>query len=243
MNEISCALFLTPTNKQIISKLREQEKKVFLFPAVETEKLSPDAFAENAVRNAVNFDWLIFTDVFTVDYFIDFLQEFEIDLFELDAVRICAFGGAVSDRLRFSEIHADIIASVVETASIFKALNDYIGAETFANQKYLVLKELSGKIELTEKIKEMQAKVSEISLYRILDRDKTEITKIKALLTGGAFDEIIFSEPADLVAFMKMFDGANPQGIFSDIRFSAVNEVMYQMLFENGFRPVFFDRK
>src|SRR5687768_11902896 len=132
MNKITYALFLTPINKQIISQLRTQEKKVFFIPSIETENLVLDEFAENAVKTSVNFDWIIFTDIFTVDYFIEFLREFEIDPFDLDSVRICAFGEAISDRLRFSEIHADIIPSSIETESVFKLINNYLAGEDFS---------------------------------------------------------------------------------------------------------------
>lgn len=243
MNKITYALFLTPINKQIISQLQTQEKKVFFIPGIETEKLGLDEFAENAVKTSVNFDWIIFTDIFTVDYFIEFLREFEIDPFDLDSVRICAFGEVVSDRLRFSEIHADIIPSSIETESVFKSINNYLAGEDFSKLKFLIFKEFTNQIDLTEKIKTANSEVSEISLYKILERDKPETAKIKALITGGAIDEIIFSDPADLVAFKRIFPNADSQNIFSGIRFSAANEVMFQMLGEYGFRPVFFNQK
>ncbi len=243
MNEISYALFLTPVNKQIIFRLRTQDKKVFFIPAIETEKLLLDKLAENTVKKSVTFDWIIFTDIFTVDYFMEFLQESEIDPFELDSVRICAFGEAVSDRLRFSEIHADIIPSSINTESILKAINDYLAGEDFSKLKFLILKEFSNQIDLTELIKTANSDASEISLYRILEKDKPETAKIKALIAGGAIDEIIFSDPADFVAFKKYFPDAITQNIFSGIRFSAANDVMFQMLAENGFRPIFFASK
>lgn len=242
MNEISYALFVTPKNKQIISELQNLMKRVFFIPSIETEKLLLDKLAENTIKTSVNFDWIIFTDVFTVDYFIEILQEFEIDLFDLDSVRICAFGEAVSDRLRFSEIHADIIPSSIDTESIFKSINNYLAGEDFSKLKFLILKELTNRIELTGKIKTASSLVSEISLYRILERDKPEISKIKALITGGAIDEIVFSDPSDLMAFKTYFPDAVNQNIFSGITFSAANEVMFQMLSEYGFRPVFFNR-
>ncbi len=242
MNKITYALFSTPINKQIIAQFRDQEKKFFLIPNIETEKLVLDEFAENAVKTALNFDWIIFTDIFTVDYFIDFLREFEIDLFDLDSVRICAFGEAVSDRLRFSEIHADIISSSINPESIFKSINSYLAGEDYSNLKFLIFKELTNQIELAEIIKTANSGVSEISLYQIMESDKAKITKIKALIAGGAIDEIIFSGPADLIAFKKIFPDADSQNIFSGIRFSAANEVMFQMLGEYGFRPVFFNQ-
>ncbi len=244
MNQKSYALFSTPLNKTIISKLRENGAKVFLIPNIRTSEIVFESEIKVLLKNAVNYDWIIFTDVFTVDYFIEFLNSKEIDLFDLDQVRICAFGEAVADRLRFSEIHADIISNKIETEKIFALLNDYLSFDCLQSLTFLVLKEKSKNIELTKKLKSSAfADVKEIDVYKILEFEKTATTKLKALLTGGAIDEIIFSDPSDLVGFKFIFSDTNKQNIFSDVRFSAFNEVMFQMLVENGFHPTFFQEK
>jgi uroporphyrinogen-III synthase len=240
MDGFTYALFSTPINGKIITKLQDQKKKVILIPKVETQKTVLCELEKIALLNAAIYDWIIFTDIFTVDFFIEFLEENNFDLFDLDAVRICAFGEAVADKLRFSAIHSDIIATSIATEKIFESIKNYLGSEDFSGLKFLILKDFSTQSDLGNSIKKANSEVQEISLYQIYEKENTEISKIKALILGGAIDEFIFSDPADFVAFKKYFSHSTNQNDFSDIKFSAFNEIMFQMLFENGFHPTFF---
>lgn len=239
MNESSYALYSTLNNKKIISELIDRNSKVFLIPEIETEKIDLNDNKKKLIQNLLEFDWLVFTDVLTVDYFIENLEENEIDLFDLDSVRICSFGEAVSDRLRFSSIHSDIIPTSLVTGKIFDSIKDYLSPDDFAELHFLVLKETSNFIQLTDQLKNAQTEVVEIPLYKISENQTAEISKLKALLAGGAIDEIVFSDPMDLIAFQKYFN----EKLSSDIQFSVTNEAMYQMLFEFGYKLKFFDQK
>ncbi len=242
MDELTYALFSTPINKNIISELQNQKKKIILIPNIETQKNSLNQNEKNTLLNSAGYDWIIFPDIFTVDYFFEFLEENNFDLFDLDAVRICAFGEAVADRLRFSAVHADIITTSIKTEKIFGSIKDYLALEDFSGLKFLILKDFSNESDLINKIKEAKSEVEEISLYQICEKKNAEFAKIKALMLGGAIDEFIFSDPADLVGFKKYFFDSINQNQLSDMKFSVLSEVMFQLLFENGFDPIFFSQ-
>lgn len=239
MGEISYALFSTLINERIISELKNRGDTVHLIPPLTTQKIEFDETSKAALKDFSNIDWLIFPDVFTVDHFIDFLRENEIDLFDLDLIRICAFGEAVSDRLRFSEIHADVIAAPVDSESIFNTLNQYIG-ETGGKTKVVLLKQLSAKISLSKRLKAAGYAVSELSIYRQIQSRSLQFAKAKVLITGGEVDEVVLSDPADLVGLEVLFGGKTLNDALSGINLSVVNNVMLQMLFEHGFNARIF---
>lgn len=240
MNEISYALFSTPINKKLVSQLRDQGKNIFLISPFETEKKVLNEAETTDLKNALKFDWIVFTDIFTVDYFIEFLQEHNIDILDLDSVRIFTFGESVSDKLRFSEIHSDIIATSIEAEKLSNSIMEYLGTDDFSEIRFLIVKESSKNLKLLSRIKARNGVVREISLYKIIKRYLSEIAKLKALILGGAIDEFIFSDPADLIFFQKIFEMECEVSGFPEMKFSAINEVMYQMLFENGLKPTFY---
>ncbi|HSK70737.1 MAG TPA: uroporphyrinogen-III synthase, partial [Pyrinomonadaceae bacterium] len=218
------AVFDRPANRKIISGLEEQGAKVFRinFPEIEAVEL-PDADLQK-LQNPADFDWLVFLDVFAVEVFLQRLEESGIDFFELDAVRICAFGEAVSDRLRFVQIHSDVIPPDFQPENVFQAIGNF--AVEIENLRFLILKKTESVCDLSNLLRAGKAEVSEIEIYRL--KPDAELPKIKALLTGGAIDTFLFNSPEEVFAFANLF-GAEK---FEDLGFSSNDEITRQTLKE-----------
>jgi uroporphyrinogen-III synthase len=236
-NEKTYALFSNPTNKKIVATLEEKGTKVFQFPPLETEKTSLDEKSVACIKNLNSIDWVIFPDVLTVDYFLQILEETEIDLFEMDSVRVCAFGETVADRLRFVQLHADIIPTSIEAAQVFLALSDYIGKDGLNKLKFLLAKETLLEYEIREKLIEKGANVVAMPVYQAKKMKTDEITKLKILLKGGAIDEFIFSSPTDLIALKHYFGSNEISTILSEINISTIDKAMFQALKEHNLKP------
>lgn len=243
LQEKTYALFYTPANKKIVVVLENSGAKVFRFPPLETEKINLDEESIAAVKNLGSFDWIIFPDVLTVDYFLQILQENEIDLFEMDAARVCAVGEAVADRLRFAELHADVVPTSIAAANVFLALSDYIGRDRLGSLRFFLPKESAAQYEIIEKLIGNGATVIESSIYRAKFSATGEIAKLKTLLKGGAIDEFIFSSPTDLIALKCFFDNDSISAILSEINVSAADKAILQTLKEHDLKANFFRLK
>ena len=55
--------------------------KVFQFAPIETEKIAYEVNNTFIQNNLAQIDWIIFPDVFAVDYFVELLEANEFDLF------------------------------------------------------------------------------------------------------------------------------------------------------------------
>ena len=242
-NEKTYALFSNPTNKKIIAELEKQGVKVFQFPPLETEKTVLDEKSVVDIKNLNAFGWVIFPDVLTVDYFLQILEENAIDLFEMDSIQVCAFGETVADRLRFAQLHADVIPTSVEAANVFLALSDYIGKDELCNLKFLLAKEISQEFEIKEKLVESDASVVELPIYQAKISRTDETAKLKVLLKGGAIDEFIFSLPTDLIALKHYFNNKLISTTISEINVSTVDKAMFQTLKEHDLKADYFRLK
>ncbi len=236
-------LFSTIANRKLIGELESGGAKVFQFPPIETEKVILDKTSINYLQNLMNFDWIIFPDVFAVDYFLQALEVCGVDYFELDAVSVYALGEAVADRLRFVQLHADLIPNFVQTESVFLTLTNFISQNGFENLHFLLLKEIFSSIEITKKLTENKAIVTELPIYQALITDKREVAKLKVLLTNGAIDEFIFSSPTDLISLKCLFWDDSMSEILSETEVSATDEVMLQALKEHNQKPKFYRPK
>jgi uroporphyrinogen-III synthase len=242
-NEKTYALFSNPANRKIIAWLEKKGAKIFQFPLLETEKMVLDEKSIADIKNLNAFDWIIFPDILTVDYFLQILEENAIDLFEMDSVQVCAFGETVADCLRFVQLHADVIPTLVEPANVFLALSDYIGKDELHNLKFLLPKETSDEFEIKKKLVESGASVVELPIYQAKISRAVETARLKILLKGGAIDEFIITLPTDLIALKHYFNNRIISKTLSEINVSTIDKAMVQTLKEHNLEADFFQLK
>lgn len=227
MSEKTYGLFPAKTKEKFISDLKKKGANIVLFPSFTAEKID---FNISFVENLQTFDWIIFTDIFAADVFLEMLKETDFDLYEFDNFRVLAAGEAVADRLRFEQIHSDIIPTNLSTEPMFQAISDY--EINVKDVKFLVLKESEREVELTRFLKNADAEVSETAVYKL--NFQTEFPKLKALVKGGAIDKIIFASPEEIITFQKIFAPESLAEILKETEVSATNEVTKKSLWENG---------
>lgn len=242
MNQISASsktvgIFRNPPNKKLIELFKSQDKNVFAFPALETKRADMSESELELFKNIFDFDWIIFSDIWTVEFFLEILEEQNLDFFDLDSVKICSNGEAVADSLRFRQIHSDVIPPKNTVNAAFTALSDYLSAENkFSGLRFLILKEVAENSELANLLSENFAEIREVEIYEIRNKSESEISKLKALLFGGAIDEFVFSSPEEVFSLLKLIGNENFAQIFSEIKIQALNEITQQTLFEFGIK-------
>jgi uroporphyrinogen-III synthase len=222
------ALFATPFNKKNIADLAAQNIETVIFPTITTSEIGDSA---SILANLTEFDWLVFTDVYAVEYFVKALEKNDADLFEFDALRVLAFGEAVSDRLRFSQLHADVIPSTIKTLDVMQSLKDYV-FEDFAELRFLVLKEQNSQLEIVQELQKLNSNVTVLPIYSAKIADETQIPKLKALLKGGAIDEFIFSTHFDVLNLAQIFQTENLADILAETKLTATDSQTLQSLQE-----------
>ena len=180
-NDKTYGLFSTPTNKKIIAELEARNKKILKLPGVESQRIHPADATLEKILNFANFDWIVFSDVLTVDYFLEILEENEIDLFELDEVRICAFGEAVSDRLRFVQIHTDVLPAKINNEEIIESIKNYVNNENGLNgQRILILRQDNLRLSISQNLMLENADILELPVYRLDTETPESLPKIQA---------------------------------------------------------------
>lgn len=228
--EKTYALFSSPLNRKKIAELESNQIETVVFPTITTLETEIDL---STLENLSQFDWLVFTDVYTVEYFVNALEKLEIDLYELDELRVLAFGEAVADRLRFSQLHADVIPSTIKTSDVLQAVNDYIfDEEEFANLSFLVLQKANDEIELIDELSKLNSNPVVLQIYSVEIEDETSIAKFKALLKGGAIDEFIFSSHYDVLNLAQLFQTENLAELLEGIKLTATDNLTLQSLQE-----------
>lgn len=223
----------TGKNKKVIELLKNQQKNVIEFPEIKTVKINLNYREINLLKNLSKFDWLIFTDIFTVDYFLEEIEKTGFELYELDNFRICACGEAVADRLRFVQVHSDVIPANSDVEIIISNIRDYIFDDAqFLNSKFLIVKAENKTFELSEKLKVEKIKTVEIEVYKIVTEENLDSVKYGALLFGGAIDKFIFTSPEDIESLLLFSKSNNLSELLAGVEIDATDEITAQTLRE-----------
>lgn len=235
-SEKTYGLFANPANKKIIGELGKIGAGIILFPTVETVETEINPHAENLLKNLSAFDWVVFPHIFAVDFFLLALERLEIDFFELDELRICAFGETVADRLRFVQVHSDVISNNVNAQDAFQALKSY--EPDFETVKILIPKEESLNLDIADYLSETGAGITELPLYQARRSEPSRLPKLEALLKGGAIDEFIFSSPVDAANLAILFHPVNLKDLLAGTTVSAIDSTTAQSLREFGITQI-----
>ncbi len=243
MNQKSVAIFSSAKNAKITNGLRDRGHEIFLLPAVNPVPNSLEEREIELISQPLKYDWIVFSDIFSADFLIQRLEANNFDLFQLDAVRICATCESVADRLRFSEIHSDVIAGSIEAAKIFEKLRDYAGQNELANLRFLILKRFQMEFELVNYLTAAESSVETVDIYRFEVEKTYDLPRIKALFAGGAIDEIILSDTGEFLSLLHIVPEILNDPIRNDLIFSAAENSVFQTISEYGLRPAFFTQK
>ncbi len=236
------ALLETPHSRKIISELECRGGKVIAFPFVAPENLDVEADLAALFERSGSFDWLVLTDLWAVDIFLAALQAIAFELYELDDVRILAVGEAVADRLRFVQLHADVIPPRVDSETVVSAAAEYEGGH-LSDVRALVVEGRPPRDDLAARLTAAGAKIESFPVYRFAETAANSIVKLKALLLGGAVDEFIFASPEEVLCCEKLFGPAKLNDVFQGVTVAAVSEQVFQSLVEQGLRPRFYRAK
>ncbi len=224
-------------NKKRIVVLENQGAKVFGFPLPNIRSAGETAIKE-AIKNLKVFDWVFFSDIYTVEIFFEILDSSDIDPFELDELTVCAFGEAVADRLRFVQVHSDVIPAKLDDATIIETLKNYsVEANELSRIKALFLTRNDLGTGFVEVLRSEVEEIMELEIYRAELGESKERAKLIALLKGGAMDEFVFCSAEDVQNLLLFVYPDKLKNILLETEVFATDSITFQSLREHSLDP------
>ncbi len=221
MAEHIYGLFENDTNKRLIGQLKKRQANLRLFPDITA--IAPAVKPDFDLSAS---DWIVFPDLYSVDFFLANITE----KFKLDELTVCALGDSISDRLRFSQVHADIIPSDRQTSTVLSSLIAY---GSLSGLRLLIPTRLGETPAVSGLLRENGANVQLLPVYEIADIQNAP--RFRTLLRNGAVDEFIFTSPQDVFSFAWFIEPALAQ-----LRAAATDEITFNTLREFGLEPIMY---
>ena len=159
---------------------------------------------DEACAAAGGFDWIVFTSVNGVDYFMQRLLLGPGDVRDLHGVRTCAIGPGTADRLRRQGIKVDLMPPEYRAEAILEAL---LEAGPLDGKRVLLPRADVARDLLADQLRKSGALVTEVTAYRSVpvEIDDPAEPDIYRMLLDKKIDVVTFTSPSTVRNFARLY--------------------------------------
>jgi uroporphyrinogen III methyltransferase / synthase len=238
---------ITRARAQAASFADELERlgaRAIICPTIEI--VEPESYAEldQAIENLYGYDWIIFTSVNGVNYFLRRFEALGHEVGELDDLHVLAIGEATSIRLRDVFIHVDIVPEKFKAEGALRALEEYLGGRQALDRlNFLLPRAAVARDTLPDALAEAGARVDDVTAYRTVRPKTTERARVKAMLAGGAVDCITFTSSSSVINFAQLFDTMDLSQLLKGVTVACIGDVTAATATEYGLRTQIMPRE
>ena len=220
-----------------VAALEDYGARVLLCPTIEiAEPESYDALDE-AIDHLYGYDWIIFTSVNGVEYFLRRLAARDHQVSELDGLRVCAIGEATAEQLNDAHVHVDVIPEEFKAEGVFAALEQYVGSrDALSALNVLIPRAAVARDYLPTVLADAGARVDVVTAYRTVQPSGLDRGKVGAMLTGGAADCIAFTSSSTVRNLARLFDTNDLGEVLKGVAIACIGDVTSATATEYGLR-------
>ena len=152
-----------------------------------------------SIENIKDYDWLLFTSVNGVKHFFDTLFAMGKDVRVLGHLKFACIGPVTKERLADYGIISDILPETYRAESVV----DAFAPMDMEGQKVLLPRAMKARTILPESLREMGARVDEVTAYEtvLADEDKTQLME---MLEDKAVDAVTFTSSSTVSNFVSL---------------------------------------
>jgi uroporphyrinogen III methyltransferase/synthase len=164
---------------ELSDRLRALGADAIELPVIALAPPADPAALDRALQNLSSYDWLIFTSVNGVRFFLDRLDQSPYDLRSLKA-RICAIGPATRKAVEELHLKVDLMPEEYVAESLVRAF----ASENLAGKKLLLPRAAVARDVIPEELAKLGAQVDVVEAYRNVV-PQTAQTRASEIFSGG----------------------------------------------------------
>jgi uroporphyrinogen III methyltransferase/synthase len=182
--------------------LAEQGANVIQFPTIAC--VAPDDWTEldAAVDRIGDFDWIVFTSVNGVKFFLDRVRQRGKDIRVLAGLSICCIGPKTAAAVEALGVNVDVVPDEYRAEAVIEALRDRGGVD---GKKILIPRAKVAREVLPTELAKMGADVTVATAY-VTVRPDARKEEIRRLFTDKKIDAITFTSSSTVTNFVQMWE-------------------------------------
>ncbi len=169
------------------------------FPTI--EMVSPESWADadHCIAQMSVYDWIIFTSVNGVKFFLERIFALGRDIRDLKGPRICAIGPKTAEALGALKVKVDFVPSEYQAESIFEGLKK----EDLRGKRILIPRAKLARDVLPQELRRTGASVDVAEVYQTV-RPAENVAEVKRLLRNKSISAIIFTSSSTVSNFVDL---------------------------------------
>jgi len=197
----------------------------------------PESYNEldNAIKKILNsrpsYDWVIFTSVNGVSYFLDRLHRLDSDVRDLKGIKLAAIGPATAKELKNLGLNVDYIPPDYRAESVIDGLKDKIDKNT----KILIPRAKVAREILPEKLKEFGAQVDVVTAYQTVVDDSC-VDKVKEMFEKKEVDIVTFTSSSTVKNFVKVLGEMDVKKALKNVVIASIGPITSNTAKELGLK-------
>lgn len=196
-----CIVVTRPrTQAHRFAKLLEQQgAEVIPFPTIEIVPVDSYARLDTALTCLDTYDWLVFTSVNGVKYFIDRLHARQKDVTDLRGLKIGAIGPETAKAVEALSLQVSAVPEEYRAEALVKVLGKVTG------QRILLPRAAEAREILPKELQALGAQVDEIAVYQTVRPQATETHALRILLKAEKIAMVTFTSSSTVRNFAAVF--------------------------------------
>ena len=186
-------------SEHFVSSLESEGAHVITYPTIEI--IPPGSFIalDRAIKNIRQYDWIVFTSVNGVTYFLERLKKKGKDLRELYGVKVAAIGEKTSESLELSGIAVEVVPRDFRA----EGLIEIFSGMNVEGSKFLIPRAKYARSVLPDALRRMGAHVDVASSYETVQPPGQDVKMIKKLIKDGDIDVLTFTSSSTVRNFFE----------------------------------------
>jgi uroporphyrinogen-III synthase len=202
---------------ELAAELQRSGLRTLTWPALDLGAPPDYQALDEAIENLFGYDWVTFSTVSSLEFFVQRLLHRGHDTSELDALRVCAIGEEVVARLGELHIHIDVIPDHPTHAAVFEALETYVGGrEALHTLNFLIPVSANARNGISQFLEDAGARVDSVIAYRTVAANDSSLVQLNALLAGGGVDCIVFKASTEMRDLAQLFGTSDLSRILAE---------------------------
>lgn len=199
------------------------------FPTIEIQP--PDSWEplDDALDGLSTYDWVIFTSVNGVKFFMERLRAAGKDARALSGLRLATIGPKTSEALEGCGLHPDLVPSEYRAESVLEGL----AGENVAGKRFLMPRALVARDILPDTLRKKGAHVDVVPAYQtVLPRHGSQ--EVLQHLHEGGIDCVTFTSSSTVSNFFSLFDKNEILPLLRKTAIACIGPITAQTAREHG---------
>jgi len=199
-------------------KLRNLGATTIEIPMIEILPPSDTGQIDNSIQNLSKYDWVIFTSVHGVEFFLQRMAILQTPISCLNYVKIAAIGPATSAAIQSIGRNPDYVPSEFLSASIVAGLDGLQGKRVLLPRADIASK------KLPMQLRDKGASVDEVVAYQTVIPRELNCDRLRMVLESGV-DMVIFTSPSTVRNFANALGYVNVRKDLSNATIACIGPV------------------